>query len=37
MNEKPGCGLVLFHTVLVVFTGGLWGIWLVVRHILKNR
>ena len=37
MNNNPGCLKVLFHTVLVLVTGGLWGIWLLVRYLLKNR
>lgn len=25
----------LVHTALVVFTGGLWGLYLVIRYITK--
>ena len=34
-NNKPGCGAILFHTVLTLFTGGLWLIVLVIRALLK--
>lgn len=27
---------VLFHTALICLTGGLWGLFLVVKFLLKN-
>lgn len=26
---------VLFHCFLIVITGGLWGLYLLVRHLVK--
>ena len=36
-DNNPGCLTILFHVILVCATGGLWGVWLIVRHLLKNR
>lgn len=34
-KNKVGFGKVLFHTFLVIITGGLWGMILIVRALLK--
>lgn len=26
---------VVFHIMLIILTGGLWGLYLIVRHLVK--
>lgn len=35
-RRSPGVLNILFHTLLVFITGGLWLIWLVVRFLRNN-
>lgn len=34
-NKKVGMGRVLLHCALIVLTGGIWGMILIVRALLK--
>lgn len=36
MDNKPGCLSILLNVILVFVTGGIWGVWLIVKYIMSN-
>lgn len=35
-NRSPGCMSILLNVILVFVTGGIWGVWLIVKYLIRN-